>query len=71
MPPKKKKRTIRKPNSFGIRAPTVVTFIAISDCVEVDVVRVAAEEEETEPRLEGVDGNDEKDPNYPSLLGRV
>ena len=49
----------------------IVTFIAISDRIEVDVVGVAAEEEEAEPGLEGVDGNDEEDPNDPSLLGAI
>ncbi len=36
-----------------------ITFVAISDSVEVDIVGVASEEEETEPGLERVDGHDE------------
>ena len=50
---------------------TQVTFIAVSDCVEVDVVGVAVEVHEAEPRLECVDGHDEEDPDDPALLGPV
>ena len=49
----------------------LLTFVAISDRVEVNVVGVAAEEEQAEPGLEGVDGNDEKNPDDPSLLGAI
>ena len=49
----------------------ILTFVAISDRVEVDVVGVASEEQETEPGLEGVDGNDEENPDNPSLLSPI
>lgn len=46
------------------------TFIAISDGVEVDV-DVVLGEDEGEPRIKGVDGDDEEDANDPSLFGRT
>ncbi len=48
-----------------------LTFITVSDGVEVNVVRIAAEEQEAEPRLECIDGHDEENPNYPALLRPV
>lgn len=44
------------------------TFIAVSDCVEIDVVLIVGEEEKAEPGVKGVDGNDEEDAHYVSLL---
>ena len=49
----------------------VLTFIAISQRVAVDVERVVPEEEETEPGLERVDGNDQEDPDDVTLLRRI
>ena len=46
-------------------------FVAVPDGVEVDIVVVLVEEQETQPRLESVDGDDEEDADNPSLLGRV
>jgi len=46
-------------------------FITVSDGVEVNVVRIAAEEQEAEPRLECIDGHDEENPDYPALLRPV
>ena len=37
-------------------------LIAISDCVEVDVVVVVAEEQQAQPRRQCVHGNNEQDP---------
>ena len=48
-----------------------LTFIAISECVAVDVEGVVAEEQEAEPGLERVDGNDQQDPDDPTLLSRI
>lgn len=46
----------------------VPTFIAVSDCVEVHVILLIGEEKQAEPGVEGVDGDDEQDPDYVSLL---
>ena len=59
------------PLCYNICQKTLVTFIAVSDSVEVDVVGVAVEVHEAEPRLECVDGHDEEDPDDPALLGPV
>jgi hypothetical protein len=48
-----------------------LTLIAISECIAVNVEGAVSEEEEAEPRLERVDGNDEQDPDDVALLGRV
>lgn len=45
-----------------------LTFVAVAHRVKVDVVLVAAEEEEAEPGVEGIDGHNEKDANYVALL---
>lgn len=45
-------------------------FIAVPDGVKVDIVLVVGEEEEAEPRVEGVDRNDEEDPYDVTLLPR-
>lgn len=45
-----------------------LTFIAVAHRVEVDVVLVAAEEEEAEPGVEGIDGHDEEDADDVALL---
>ena len=37
-------------------------LVAISDCVEVDVVVVVAEEQQAQPRRQCVHGNNEQDP---------
>lgn len=46
----------------------MLTFIAVPHRVEVDVVLVAAEEEEAEPGVEGVDRHDEEDADDVALL---
>lgn len=46
------------------------SLIAVPDRVEVDVVLVVREEEQAEPRVEGVDGNDEEDSDDVALLSR-
>lgn len=49
-----------------------LTFVAVSHCVEVHVVLLVGEEEEAEPGVEGVDGDDEEDPDYvPLFIGRT
>lgn len=45
-----------------------LTFVAVAHRVEVDVVLVAAEEEEAEPGVEGIDGHDEEDADDVALL---
>lgn len=46
----------------------MLTFIAVAHRVEVDVVLVAAEEEEAEPGVEGIDGHDEENADDVALL---
>lgn len=46
----------------------ILTFIAVPDGVKVHVVLVISEEEEAEPGIEGVDRNDEEDPDDVALL---
>lgn len=47
---------------------TVLTFVAVAHRVEVDIVLVAAKEEEAEPGVEGIDGHDEEDADDVALL---
>lgn len=48
-----------------------LTFVAVPHRAEVNVVLVVGEEEEAEPRVKGVDGHDEEDPNDVALLVRA
>ena len=43
-------------------------LVAVSHCVEVDIVVVVAEEEQGEPRGKGIDGDNEEDPDNPPLF---
>lgn len=45
-----------------------LTFVAVTDGIEVDVILVVADEEQAEPRVKGVDGNDEEDADDVALL---
>lgn len=45
-----------------------LTFIAVSDCVEVHVILLVGEEKQAEPGVKGIDGNDEEDPYDMALL---
>lgn len=45
-----------------------LTFVAISNRVEVDVVLVVADEQQAEPGVEGVDWHDEEDADDVALL---
>lgn len=45
-----------------------ITFIAVSDCVKIDVVLIVGEEEKAEPWVKSIDGNNEQDANNVSLL---
>lgn len=54
--------------SASLLTDAVLTFIAVPHRVEVDVVLVAAEEEEAEPGVEGVDRHDEEDADDVALL---
>lgn len=47
-----------------------LTFIAVSDCVKVHVVLLVGEEQEAEPRVKRVDGDDEEDPDDVPLFVR-
>lgn len=69
--------SIRQDNYLSIReregqreTKHVLTFVAVPDSVKVDVVLVVGEKEEAEPRVEGVDRNDEEDPYDVALLPR-
>lgn len=46
----------------------VLTLITVPDGVKVHVVLVVGEKQEAEPGVEGVDGNNEEDPNNMTLL---
>jgi len=48
----------------------VLTLVAVPESIAVDV-EGAVEEEEAQPGLEGVDRNDEQDPDNITLLSRV
>lgn len=54
--------------SASLLVDAVLTFIAVAHRVKVDVVLVAAEEEEAEPGVEGIDGHDEEDADDVALL---
>lgn len=45
-----------------------LTLVAVPDGVEVHVVLVVGEEEEAEPGVKGIDGDDEEDPHDVALL---
>lgn len=47
---------------------TALTFIAVSNCVKVHVILLVGEEKKTEPGVEGIDGDYEKNPNYVPLF---
>ena len=49
----------------------ILTFVAVTNCVEVDVVVVVIEEQQAEPRVERVDWDDEEDAHNPALLVRT
>lgn len=50
----------------------LLTFIAVSDCVKVHVELLVGEEQEAEPGVESVDGDNEEDPdNVPLFVGRT
>ena len=58
-------------DSSSIRIPAVITFIAVPECIAVDVEGVVSEEEQAEPRLERVDGNNQQNSDDPTLFGRI
>lgn len=45
-----------------------LTFIAVSNRIKVDVVLVVADEEEAEPRIEGINWHNEQDADDVALL---
>lgn len=53
-----------------MRTNQTPTLVTVPDGVKVHVVLVVGEEQEAEPRVEGVDGNDEEYPNDVALLPR-
>lgn len=44
------------------------TFETVSNTIEIDIVKVIVKKEQTEPRIERVDGHDEQEANDPFLL---
>ena len=46
----------------------ILTFVAVSYSVEVNIVVIVAEEHETEPWVKRIDRYDEEDPYDPTLL---
>lgn len=47
---------------------SLLTFVAVSDCVKVHVILLIGEEKKAEPGVEGIDGDYEEDPDYVPLL---
>ncbi len=47
-----------------------LTFVAVADGVEVNVILLVGEEQQAEPRVEGVDRHEEEDANDVPLLVR-
>ena len=47
------------------------TFIAVTHCIEVDIVVVVAKEHEAEPGVKAVDGHNEQYAHNPPLLVRT
>lgn len=45
-----------------------LTLVAVSDCVEVDIVLLIGEEKKAEPGIKGIDGDYKEDPHYVSLF---
>lgn len=54
----------------GARTDRSLTLIAVAHGVKVHVVLVIGEEEQAEPGVKGVDGDDEEDPDDVALLPR-
>lgn len=57
-----------EPSALQDEENIVPTFVAVPDGVEVHVVLVVGEEEQAEPGVESIDGNDEEDPHDVTLL---
>jgi hypothetical protein len=49
----------------------ISTLIAVSHCEEVDIVTLAVEEEEADPRIESINWYNKQDTNYPALFCRI
>lgn len=45
-----------------------LTFVAVPDCVEVNIKLLVGEEKQAEPGVKGINGNYEEDPNDVALL---
>ena len=58
-------------DTSGIWIPAVITFIAVPEGIAVDVEGVVSEEEQAEPRLERVDGNDQQNSDDPTLFSWI
>jgi len=58
---------------FGNRSTfcKTATFIAVSHCEEVDIVTLAVEEQEADPRVERINWYNKQDTNYPALFCRI
>lgn len=48
-----------------------LTFITVPHGEEINIITFFVEEEQADPRIEGVDRDDEQNPDDPSLLRRV
>ena len=46
----------------------ILTFIAVSNRIKVDVVLVVADEEQAEPRIEGINWHNKQDTDDVALL---
>lgn len=55
-------------NQLEYRFIALITFVAVSDRVEIHVVILITKEHKTEPRIKRVNGNDEEDAHDPALL---
>lgn len=45
-----------------------LTFVAVSDRVEIHIILLVGEEKKAEPGVEGIDGDYEEDPDYVPLF---
>lgn len=53
---------------FLRRALVVVTFVAVSNRIKVDIVLVVTDEEQAEPRIKGINWHDKQDADDVALL---
>lgn len=53
---------------FRVGVLVVLTFVAVSNRIKVDIVLVVADEEQAEPRIKGINWHDKQDADDVALL---